>query len=112
MRENVELKASTGSKEKGDKKEFVGRYSFPETLEEASDLLGSEEDAVSALNETLTRRYQAQLRGAGKSTKTQQMWSKMVEAMTGKGLSREEAEEVATHTTGYVNIPQSGSEAA
>lgn len=112
MKENVEVKASTGSDSKGDKKEFVGKFNYPETLKEADELLGGEEAAVSALNETLTRRYQAQLRGSGKSTKIQQLWTKMVEVMVEKGIDQNEAESIASKSTGFVPAPGSDSDSA
>lgn len=104
MREKVEVKASTGSVSKGDRKEFSGVYDYPETLAESADLLGGEDEAVSALNETLTRRYQAQLRGSGKSTKTQQLYDKMVAVMVDGGVSQEDAAKFASKSTGYVPV--------
>ena len=102
------VKASTGS---GDnKKEFEGEFTYPETFAEAPELLGGEEEALSALVETLDRRYQAQLRGSGKTGKVQALWTKMVEAMVSKGIDQNDAEESASSVTGF--IPSESSESS
>jgi|TARA_R100000049_G_C1953290_1_gene103243 hypothetical protein len=98
MREVTE-KASSGSGES--KKEFEGVFNYPEDYSEAESLLGDESSVLAAINETLSRRYKAQLRGSGKSTKAQQLFEKMVGVMEAGGISREQAEAMATKSTGY-----------